>query len=181
MTSDKLKFVNEIRSSGAVPNLEFIIVINDPYNPNAPCPEGATHRFSDIIALGRAHPYEDVIATPDTLHTIVYTSGTTGIPKGALISHRNLCAGCLMLMTRPPPPPPGEQDYVLSYLPMAHILSRVLETAGVQFGAALGFFSGSMNNITDDILTLRPTILPGFPLSTSFSIFPPLPPSFSLS
>ncbi|KAK2953070.1 putative Long chain acyl-CoA synthetase 7, peroxisomal [Blattamonas nauphoetae] len=159
----QLPFAVSIKASGQAPFLKHIIVIDDVRSNSAECPQGATHRFSDIIALGKANPVEDQEPTPEQLFTIVYTSGTTGVPKGAMISHNAVAVGSINLMTRAATPPPNMQDYLISFLPLAHVFARVLEYTVLHFGCGIGFFSGSMNTITDDIFTLRPTIMAGVP------------------
>jgi long-subunit acyl-CoA synthetase (AMP-forming) len=99
-TEDKVSYLSQILKNESSKVLKYIIVIDDISNPNGPLAEGATHKFSDIIKLGKEKTLPDVIAEPDTILTIVYTSGTTGSPKGALISHNNACSGSNMLVTR---------------------------------------------------------------------------------
>lgn len=60
-------------------------------------------------------------------------------------------------------PPTEPQDYFISYLPNAHIFGRVVELIVASFGSGIGFFTGSMPNIIEDIQALRPTLLPGVP------------------
>lgn len=84
------------------------------------------HSFAEFLALGRAAPSAPVPPGPDDLCTIMYTSGTTGDPKGVLLSHAALvatvasqlrflesCGGEL-----------GAGDVYLSFLPLAHIFDR---------------------------------------------------------
>jgi long-chain acyl-CoA synthetase len=70
----------------------------------------------------------------------MYTSGTTGDPKGVMLTHANIIAtiaGAISsgLDVRP-------TDVHLSYLPLAHIFERVVMTAMYAFGACAGFFQG---------------------------------------
>ncbi|KAA6371500.1 MAG: long-chain acyl-CoA synthetase, partial [Streblomastix strix] len=84
---DVLGFIAEARAAYRLPLLKFVIVIDDPLRTDQSVPSGATHKFSEIVALGRTKPLPDAEITPDMLFTIVYTSGTTGQPKGAMFTH----------------------------------------------------------------------------------------------
>lgn len=123
---------------------------------------GVTLRtFSDVLDVGRATPSPHTPPLPSDLAFICYTSGTTGLPKGAMISHANQVADAacayssgLNLTAR---------DVHLSYLPLAHIFERLLETAAWTAGAAVGFYQGETLKIMDDLKALRPTVFPSVP------------------
>eukprot|EP00816_Leptocylindrus_hargravesii_P001617 CAMPEP_0196803178 /NCGR_PEP_ID=MMETSP1362-20130617/2573_1 /TAXON_ID=163516 /ORGANISM="Leptocylindrus danicus, Strain CCMP1856" /LENGTH=676 /DNA_ID=CAMNT_0042174623 /DNA_START=20 /DNA_END=2050 /DNA_ORIENTATION=- len=93
--------------------------------------------------------------------TFCYTSGTTGNPKGALITHENLTSsisgvsnlGVAMEAT----------DRHLSYLPLPHIFERVVLSSTIQAGGSVGFSRGDPLLLVEDIVALRPTILPVAP------------------
>jgi long-chain acyl-CoA synthetase len=51
----------------------------------------------------------------------------------------------------------------MSFLPLAHMFERVMETAVYSEGGAVGFFGGDIRNLADDIKVLRPTVLPVVP------------------
>lgn len=99
------------------------------------------------------------IATMDSTATIVYTSGTTGTPKGALISHGNLAEGAVNIV-------PWAHDIVLSnpnprllmFLPLAHILARAVQyfclVAGIQVA-----HTSDTTNVTKIMRAYRPTWL----------------------
>ncbi len=97
---------------------------------------------------------------PHALATIVYTSGTTGRPKGVMLSHYNILwnaySGLQSIMMYP-------QDLFLSFLPLSHTLER---TAGyylpIMAGATVAF-NRSIPQLADDLVTLRPTTLISVP------------------
>ncbi|HSL59179.1 MAG TPA: AMP-binding protein [Acidimicrobiales bacterium] len=110
-----------IKVRADLPELRHVVVIDDPHE----LAEAGTHRWVDLLGAGpvdlesAAH-----VASPDDLATIVYTSGTTGPPKGAMLTHANLAwldASGTKVM---PIDLPGAR--FISYLPMAHVLERLL-------------------------------------------------------
>ncbi|TGZ77728.1 long-chain-fatty-acid-CoA ligase/ protein binding protein [Ascodesmis nigricans] len=117
--------------------------------------------LNEVEALGRSHPRQNSPPGPSDPITINYTSGTTGNPKGVLLSHRNAVAAtssCLMSNLHT-----TENDVGLSYLPLAHIFARVAENQCLWSGASLGYFHGNMLELLDDIKALRPTIFISVP------------------
>jgi len=99
----------------------------------------------------------------DTILTLCYTSGTTGIPKGAKISQNNLVSTCLSIFkTAGVYYSPSET--VLIYLPLAHIMERLNIIACLIFGVKTGFISGDVRtSLSDDMALLAPTIVLAVP------------------
>ena len=95
-----------------------------------------------------------------SLATIVYTSGTTGRPKGVMLSHRNILSNaegaCSVLVA-------GHDDTFLSFLPLSHTFER---TCGYYLAVMTGStvaFSRGVSQLADDLQAIRPTLLVSVP------------------
>jgi len=98
-------------------------------------------------------------AQPDDLITLVYTSGTTGPPKGAELTHRNL-----FHVTDSVASIIGFQEHWvgLVYLPLAHILQRYAVYQGLRFGGT-GYYTSRMTELGDILPLARPHVLAAVP------------------
>jgi len=99
-------------------------------------------------------------ADPDSLATIVYTSGTTGRPKGVMLSHRNLLSNAhdSLLTTTVYP-----SDLFLSFLPLSHTFERTVGYYLPMMAGATIAYSRSIRQLPDDLVTVRPTLLVSVP------------------
>jgi long-chain acyl-CoA synthetase len=124
--------------------------------------------LSEVEDLGKQNPVEPVPPHPEDLCCIMYTSGTTGAPKGVPLKHRNLVAAIAGLDTTFAEYV-GPSDSVLAYLPLAHSFEYAFENTCLYWGLKMGYGSPrtlsdtSMRNCYGDIKTFRPTILIGVP------------------
>ena len=99
---------------------------------------------------------------PETLATIVYTSGTTGRPKGCRLTHGNFLAELGNVTRRLEPLfRPGEGS-VLLFLPLAHVLGRIAEIACAMAPVRIGHVS-NVREITEELHSFAPTLILGVP------------------
>ncbi|MEU3446610.1 AMP-binding protein [Streptomyces thermolilacinus] len=101
-------------------------------------------------------------AKADDVATIVYTSGTTGRPKGCVLTHRNFFAECGNVVERLAPLFRTGRSSVLLFLPAAHVFGRMVEVASVLAPIRLGCVP-DIKNLTDDLASFRPTLILGVP------------------
>jgi long-chain acyl-CoA synthetase len=92
---------------------------------------------------------------PDDLATLVYTSGTTGPPKGAMITHGNLVA-TIDAITRVVSI--GPADRFLSFLPLSHVAERVVSNFGQIVSGGETWFARSFATVPEDLRACRPTV-----------------------
>ena len=99
---------------------------------------------------------------PDSIMTINYTSGTTGNPKGAKVSHNSVILNTdviemLGLFLK------EESDIYLSFLPLAHIMETLIMAVLVSRGIPIGFYNGDAKKLMEDAQILHPTAMCGVP------------------
>ena len=121
--------------------------------------------FEDLINLGDlvvGKSFEEMTKTIKSSETaiIVYTSGTTGPPKGAMITHENLRFAAitwgLVYDYR-------KNDEVLSYLPLCHVAERVISVANAVYHGYVVNFGEDTNSFTEDLREVQPTFFLGVP------------------
>ncbi|MGW2086463.1 AMP-dependent synthetase/ligase [Streptomyces sp. NPDC001880] len=101
-------------------------------------------------------------AKADDPATIVYTSGTTGRPKGCVLTHRSFFAECGNVVERLKPLFRTGDCSVLLFLPAAHVFGRLVEVASVMAPIKLGCVP-DIKHLTDELAAFRPTLILGVP------------------
>ncbi|KAJ2780524.1 medium-chain fatty acid-CoA ligase faa2, partial [Coemansia interrupta] len=115
--------------------------------------------MNGVIKMGRANPTEPRSPKPSDLCTICFTSGTGGAQKGALLMHKTFIhatRGAYMT---------GHQKDItyLSFMSFAHIFDRYTIYTFMHDRIRVGFFSGDVTKVLDDMQMLRPNIIAGVP------------------
>uniref|UniRef100_A0AAZ3RVA5 Long-chain-fatty-acid--CoA ligase n=1 Tax=Oncorhynchus tshawytscha TaxID=74940 RepID=A0AAZ3RVA5_ONCTS len=152
---DKVRLILDC-VSGKEHTLKTIVVMEDFDKELVACGQQSG---IEILSLKDVEP-----PTPDDLALICFTSGTTGNPKGGMLTHGNVIANCAafikitevhcML---------NLHDIHMSYLPLAHMFERVVEGVILVHGARIGYFQGDIRLLMDDLKTLQPTVFPVVP------------------
>ncbi|NWZ03458.1 ACSL5 ligase, partial [Loxia curvirostra] len=120
--------------------------------------------LQEIEELGRNNIKEPVPPKPEDLSVVCFTSGTTGNPKGAMLTHQNVVSNAAaFLRCTENTIECTSSDIAISYLPLAHMFERVVQTVIYSCGAKVGFFQGDIKLLTDDMKTLKPTLFPVVP------------------
>ncbi|XP_077311168.1 long-chain-fatty-acid--CoA ligase 5 [Lithobates pipiens] len=120
--------------------------------------------MKDVEYMGKENFKKVVPPKPEDLCLICFTSGTTGDPKGAMLSHRNVVADAASFMKNVESTfAPMTSDVEISYLPMAHMFERAVQTVVFCAGAKVGFFQGDIRLLTEDMKVLKPTVFPTVP------------------
>uniref|UniRef100_A0A0D9WCE3 Long-chain-fatty-acid--CoA ligase n=1 Tax=Leersia perrieri TaxID=77586 RepID=A0A0D9WCE3_9ORYZ len=107
------------------------------------------YSWNDFLKMGKDNPAQPCAPKPNDTCTIMYTSGTSGEPKGLFMDQFD------DKMTT--------DDVFLSFLPLAHILDRMIEEYFFHKGASVGYYHGDLNALRDDLMELKPTLLVGVP------------------
>ncbi|XP_019856159.1 PREDICTED: long-chain-fatty-acid--CoA ligase 1-like [Amphimedon queenslandica] len=120
--------------------------------------------FQEVEEQGKEHRAEPVLPTPNDITTICYTSGTTGLPKGVILTHGNVIANVSGMCKH------IEESIVLSpsdchisFLPLAHMMERCVQAIVFMNGLKLGYMFGDIKNLVNDIQVLKPTIFISVP------------------
>ncbi|VDK51081.1 unnamed protein product [Anisakis simplex] len=160
------KFAAFIKSISSTPSLKHLVlfeVFDDDLKQSAASHCVSVHSLNELIEMGKEcdkQNFED--SKPSDLCTVCYTSGTTGKPKGVMLTHANLIA-CTTIFETCPLISLNSSDVFFSYLPLAHMYERLMECQMFALGIPIGYYSGDILKLNDDLKTLRPTLLPLVP------------------
>lgn len=120
-----------------------------------------------IVAAGAeaTTPEQANPGSADDMYCIMYTSGTTGDPKGVTLDNSNIMSSVASAyhFFDSHDKDFNSNDCLLSYLPLSHIFEQQSEALFLGCGGKIGFFTGDIKWLVDDLLALKPTIFIGVP------------------
>jgi len=154
-----------VNVGNAMPLLKLVLVTQDDdfseYH-TAHDDQGSVTTLAAWLAGGTlsSEPRVSAISGDDVLAALVYTSGTTGKPKGVMLTHRNVLSNIRAMMAMVSV---DASDVFLSFLPLSHTFER---TVGYYLPIAAGScvaYARSVALIADDLLVIRPTVLVSVP------------------
>ena len=124
----------------------------------------AVHRFADVEARGRDHATVEALARlaagvrPDDVATIVYTSGTTGHPKGAFYRHGQHLAACANIVAHYPVLREGEHR-VVAMLPLCHTMGRNTAITMPLLADIVPHYPESIDTVAETLYEIAPTFV----------------------
>eukprot|EP00495_Collosphaeridae_sp_1-RS-2012_P004826 TRINITY_DN412_c0_g2_i7.p1 TRINITY_DN412_c0_g2~~TRINITY_DN412_c0_g2_i7.p1 ORF type:complete len:455 (+),score=92.23 TRINITY_DN412_c0_g2_i7:121-1365(+) len=121
--------------------------------------------FTSFIKSSGKNPKDCIIqAKGEDICNIMYTSGTTGLPKGVMLSNLGVVCGVAAAGDRMERLlDPANKGAHFSYLPLAHIFELMVELFCIHSGIAIGFGCGNIKKLAEDLNALRPTVFVGVP------------------
>ncbi|MBA2566294.1 MAG: AMP-binding protein, partial [Thermoleophilaceae bacterium] len=145
---------------GDLPHLEHIVVMEaeDADGPNA-------LSLDELRERGRARDDADLeqrveSVTPDDTCVFMYTSGTTGPPKGCILTHGNY-RQVTSMAEQQGAVAPGDSVYL--FLPLAHAFALLIQFAAIDLGATIAFWEKDPQKIVPNLMELKPTYFPSVP------------------
>ncbi|XVF36902.1 hypothetical protein REPUB_Repub19eG0098900 [Reevesia pubescens] len=158
-----------INISGQLDTVKRVICMDDEI-PTSPIGRWTITSFADVEKIGRENAVDAELPLSADVAVIMYTSGSTGLPKGVMMTHGNVLATVSAVMTIVPGL--GSKDVYLAFLPLAHILELAAENLIPAVGGVIGY--GTPLTLTDtsskikagtkgDATVLSPTVMAAVP------------------
>jgi long-chain acyl-CoA synthetase len=151
----QLAKVEQVR--GSLPELAYTIGIE---------PGGGDVTIDELRARGRESGDRDELARrqaasePDDAYTFIYTSATTGPPKGCVLTHANAMSVCAMSEELEFVSP---DDVAYLFLPLAHVFALTVQVGAFDAGTTIVYFGGDTRQVVPEIKACSPTYIPSVP------------------
>ncbi|KAF4034212.1 AMP-binding enzyme C-terminal domain [Phytophthora infestans] len=147
--------MNCISNCPSVKTVVMVDAITDEQRRLAAANDVELKTFEEIEEKGKQEPHPADPPLPTDISTLCYTSGTVGDPKGVVLLQRNFTYAARQASNRLKIYP---WDRHISYLPLVHVLERVVLALMHLNGASAGFYQGDLRLLMDDISELQPTV-----------------------
>jgi len=144
LSADKIKNIVDLKKEGKIPKVTQVIYFDElkPADFESAKAAGLTLvSYAQVMHMGRdigKQVYDEV--NPDTYYTFSYTSGTTGMPKGVMLTNRNFVSNIGGMHKFDGEFEINEDDVYISYLPLAHVFERCLLLCAMANKMQYGFF-----------------------------------------
>jgi len=153
-----------IQSEASLPQLEHIVCMFDPGETPSTRKVWTWEALLKLGAEQQARHQSELESRIEALQatdvcSLVYTSGTTGEPKGAMLMHGNFCSNAL---TAVPLLEIGSEDLELSFLPLSHVFERVAYYCLTSVGGCIAY-AESVDTVAANMKEVRPTMMPSVP------------------
>lgn len=157
LTGTAEQWLKIVPYTASLPQLAKVVCLED--KPLAKAPDQAVDSMRRWLPDdgGEIRIHND---DPDSLATIVYTSGTTGPPKGVMLSHKNILWNAEAILKVIPCYP---SDVLLSFLPLSHTFERTVGYYTPMMAGCSIAYTRSMDKLAEDLRTIRPTIIISVP------------------
>ncbi|MDA8427856.1 MAG: long-chain fatty acid--CoA ligase [Geobacteraceae bacterium] len=163
--SGKFQYTKLLKIRGMIPGVELVVSFERFLGESA-LPVCTFYQMSEIDTPISAEEKREIEAdidriAPTDMLTLIYTSGTTGVPKGVMLSHRNILTNIRFLTEQ------GgviaQDDVLLSFLPLSHILERTVGYYLAIRNGALMAFADSIEKVPENMMEVKPTMMVSVP------------------
>jgi len=158
-TTTYLGKLAKLKLEGKLEHLRTVVTIEEPTKEESEILAKTNLkvlRYAECIEIGKKSSVVlNPKVTPNSLAIICYTSGTTSMPKGVMLTHRNYVAlseGMLSLYYLKPKP----DHSCLCWLPLAHVFEQFVAVTCIAAGIRVGFYSGDVTKLVGDLQELKP-------------------------
>ncbi len=166
IVSNNTHYQKVVKIAKEVPSLSFVIYMQPVEISDCGLD---TYSFNEWLSKGQntRESHADTLKTrlgnlkPEAMCSIIYTSGTTGNPKGVMLSHQNFMTNaieCSKILVEP-----HQKILELSFLPLSHVLERVVYYALVAVNGGTVAYVENMETISDNMIEVKPTVLASVP------------------